>query len=218
MSEVWSDNFFVQLEPEAIRLALVRQWGLIGDALPSIDLNRPSRIRGWTNRELVAHLTLQPALLRRFLETASTAEPVVTLTQNLLGTKSLAEAIDEAAREGAEKGKLDFVRAVERATQPLIGADLENTVVTMQGPINLTDYLVTRCVEGVVHGRDLIEPVVPDAVAESVAADALISVLAQQAPTLVEEARKLPLPTWIDIATGRQAVSTEFDAVCPLMT
>jgi hypothetical protein len=28
----------------------------------------------------------------------------------------------------------------------------------MQGPIRLADYLVTRCVEAVVHGCDLVDP------------------------------------------------------------
>jgi Mycothiol maleylpyruvate isomerase N-terminal domain len=208
----------VRHEPEAIRLALLRQWALISKALPSIDLNSPSRIQGWTNRELVAHLTLQPTLLRRFLDKASSAKPSITLSQNLLGTKSLAEVIDAATREAAEKGELDFVRGVEQVRQPLMEADLASTVVAIQGPISLTDYLVTRCIEGVVHGRDLVDPVVPDSVAESITADALISVLVNRAPTLVEDAQKLPLPAWIDIATGRQPASGELGAVLPLMT
>ena len=59
------------------------------------------------------------------------------------------------------------------------------TIVTVQGPIRLVDYLVTRCVEAVVHGGDLVDPVEPDPDAQAVTAEALIAVLAVTAPERV---------------------------------
>ncbi len=97
-------------------------------------------------------------------------------------------------------------------------ADLSATVVTMQGPIRLVDYLVTRCVEAVVHGCDLAGPVRPDRVAQAITAGALLKALAARAPHLVREARQLPLPVWIDVATGRQPVSGSLAAAVPVMT
>ncbi|HUK73557.1 MAG TPA: hypothetical protein VLW50_33235 [Streptosporangiaceae bacterium] len=87
---------------------------------------------------------------------------------------------------------------------PLQAPDLSATVVTMQGPIRLADYLITRCVEAVVHGSDLVEPVSPDSVAQAITARALIEVLSLRAPRLVQQARNLPSPVWIDVATGRR--------------
>ena len=97
-------------------------------------------------------------------------------------------------------------------------ADLSATVVTMQGPIRLADYLVTRCVEAVVHGCDLVDPVRPDRVAQAITAGALLEALAARAPHLVREARQLPLPVWIDAATGRQPVPGSLAAAVPVMT
>ena len=56
---------------EDVRDALVRQWQAIATALPAVDLDVPSRVGGWRNREVVAHLCLQLVVLRRFVATAS---------------------------------------------------------------------------------------------------------------------------------------------------
>lgn len=155
--------------------------------------------------------------MRRFLTTASAQEPSVSLATNLAGTRSLATLIDASAREGAELGRVGFSTAVEEALPHLRAADLAATVVTMQGPILLVDYLVTRCVEGVVHGSDLVEPVEPDPIAQAVTAEALLEALSERAPHLVPVARRLPSPVWIDIATGRQSCSGDLAAAVPIM-
>ena len=66
----------------------------------------------------------------------------------------------------------------------LANADLAATVVTLQGPIILHDYLVTRCVEAVVHGYDFTGPIEPDTDAQAVACQALHDVLAARRPEL----------------------------------
>jgi Mycothiol maleylpyruvate isomerase N-terminal domain len=201
-----------------VRSALARQWGRIATTVPGLDLEAPSRIDGWRNREVVAHLTLQPVLLGRFLETASDRSPTVTLPSNLTGTGGLAQVVDSSARDAAARGRIDFGPALDRVLPSLQAADLAATVEAVQGPILLVDYLVTRCVEAVVHGCDLVDPVVPDRIAEAVAADALLSVLVARAPELEADARALPPPRWIDMATGRSPCSGPLAAVMPVMT
>ncbi len=141
---------------EDVRDALVRQWQAIATALPAVDLDVPSRVDGWRNREVVAHLCLQLVVLRRFIATVLMQHAMGSLAANLAGTHSLAEFIDASAREAAELGRVDFAEALDDALPSLRTAGLCLTVVTMQGPIRLVDYLVTRCVEAVVHGSDLV--------------------------------------------------------------
>ena len=196
----------------------MRQWEAIAAAVATIDLETPSRVAGWRNREVVAHLCLQPTLLRRFVATASTQHAVVNVAASLAGTHSLAGLVDASAREAAEAGRVDFAKAVDDAVPALRLAELSATVVTMQGPIRLVDYLVTRCVEAVVHGCDLVDPVSPDRAAQAITARALLEVLAVRAPDLFQEARRLPLPIWIDVATGRRPGPENLAAAVPVMT
>jgi len=203
---------------EEVRAALVRQWQAIGAAVPGIELDRPSRVDGWRNREVLAHLYVQPIMLGRFLETSGEVRsPALTATTNLAGTRSFGAAIDTSAREGAALGKADLAASAERVLPALLAADLGSSVVTVQGSILLVDYLVTRCVEAVVHGGDLIDPVEPDPVAQSVAARALMDVLATTAPDLVTVAESQPMPDWIDLATGRRVGAGALAQVLPVM-
>jgi hypothetical protein len=200
---------------EDARDALIRQWQAIAAAVVTLDLETPSRVAGWRNREVVAHLCLQPALLGRFIASASTRHAVVTVAASLAGTHSL---VDASAREAAEAGRVDFAKAVRDAVPALRAADLSVTVVALQGPIRLADYLVTRCVEAVVHGCDLVDPVSPDRDAQAITARALLEALTVRAPDLVREARQLPLSIWIDVATGRRPGSGNLAAAVPVMT
>ena len=203
---------------EDARDALIRQWQAIAAAVVTLDLETPSRVAGWRNREVVAHLCLQPALLGRFIASASTRHAVVTVAASLAGTHSLAGLVDASAREAAEAGRVDFAKAVRDAMPALRAADLSATVVTLQGPIRLADYLVTRCVEAVVHGCDLVDPVSPDRDAQAITARALLEALAVRAPDLVRDVRQLPLSIWIDVATGRRPGSGDLAAAVPVMT
>jgi len=112
---------------EDVRGALVRQWEAIAAAVATVDLEIPSRVTGWRNREVVAHLCLQPALLRRFVAAASRRDAVAGVAANLAGTRSLAGLIDASARQAAEAGRVDFARAVEAALPSLRAADLSAT-------------------------------------------------------------------------------------------
>jgi hypothetical protein len=200
-----------------VREVLIRQWRVVAQGVPGLDLELASRLPGWRNREVLAHLSLQPKLLGRFLATASTEPAQVSLVANLSGTSAFAETIDRTARLATDRD-LNFAANVERALPALERADLAATVVTMQGPIILHDYLVTRCVEAVVHGDDFTGPIEPDAGAQAVACEALYDVLAAQRPELLALARSLRPPTWLSIATGREPPPQALRGCCPLMT
>jgi hypothetical protein len=204
-------------EADRVRRALLCQWQLIEAHLPSLDLESPSRVEGWRNREVVAHLTMQPLLLARFLATASTQPPAVSLTSNLAGTRSLAAMIDAATRQAAD-GDLAFGNRVREVVGKLTDADLSATVTTVQGAISLADYLVTRCVEAVVHGGDLVAPVTPDEAALAITSDALARVLAEKAPDMLALTTELDPLTWVGAATGRQPPPAGLADVLPLMT
>jgi len=201
-----------------IRDALVRQWEGIAEIVPEIDLDRPSRLGGWRKREVLAHLYVQPFMLSRFLKTASHQVPSTQLLENLSSTRSYSELIDVSAREGAEKGKYNFGVALEATLPDLLEADLDTTITTVQGSISLTDYLVSRCIEAVVHGRDLVPPVDPDQAAEAITAGALRELLAIRSAHCLPEAERLPVGDWIAIATGRQQASGDLAAAVPLMS
>lgn len=140
------------------------------------------------------------------------------LSTNLAGTGSLAEIIDASARRDAELARLDFRRAVDDVLPELSASDLAATVATVQGSMLLVDYLVTRCAEAVVHGRDLVAPVAPDPITEVITVRALLDALAERASHLVRVAQDLSPSEWIDVATGRQSCSGQLAAALPLMT
>lgn len=202
---------------EDVRAALLRQWDLIADAVPRIDLSSPSRIAGWRNREVLAHLYAQPSLLVRFLESGSNAEPAGRATENLAGTRAYQDLIDASAREGARRNKFDLRVPVRRARATVLQSNMDTTIETFQGSISVADYLVTRCVEAVVHGGDLVDPVAPDPVAQAIVSTALLDLLAATTPDLAAEARALPVAEWIDVATGRAVASGPLAAATPVM-
>jgi hypothetical protein len=205
-------------EGEEVRSALIRQWQTVASAIPRLDLERPSRVAGWRNREVLAHLYVQPVLVSRFLATVSPTEPGSGVAANLSGTARFSDIIDASAREGATRGSFDLAVPLRRTVADLAGADLTVTITTLQGPIALTDYLVTRCVEAVVHAGDLVEPVPTDANAQAITAWALLQLLATKAPNLLAAASQLSEAEWIAAATGRAPVSGPLGSVLPVMT
>lgn len=200
-----------------VRAALRRQWSRIAGCVKPLDLDTPSRVPGWSNAHVLAHLTIQPLLLAKFLRTQSGAAASVSLAANLRGTGGLAEQIDTAAHQGSRLGHLAFAEHVQTVDGALLGADLDSTITSIQGPIRLADYLRTRCVEAVVHGSDFTPPVTPDPVALTVAADALRSVLRSVAPERDAVADAGNDEQFVDMATGRAIAPTSWSDIMPLM-
>ncbi|MGC1212110.1 MAG: maleylpyruvate isomerase N-terminal domain-containing protein [Micromonospora sp.] len=208
----------VRTDPSAVREALLCQWRRLAEAVSTLDLCTPTRVAGWTNGELVAHLAAQPLLLTRFLAGVAPPTADVTLEVNLSETGALAAAVDRAARTAARTGRLDLAGNIDRAVPALLAADLGRTVGTLRGAMALADYLVTRCVEAVVHGLDLVPPVAPDPRASAIAAQALRLVLRHRAPRLVPLASELDDVEWLELATGRRPASAALADVLPLLT
>jgi hypothetical protein len=201
----------VAFDSGQVRGALVRQWRLVAAAVPTLDLEGPSRIDGWRNAEVVAHLAVQPRLLIRFLGTAAAGPAELDVAANLSGTGSFRDLIDASAREDAARGRTDLGAGVDLAVPVLDRADLSVTITTLQGSIPLVGYLVTRCIEAVVHGGDLVAAVTPDPSARSITAGALMEVLAATAPGLVGQAGTLSEARWIEVATGRSPDRDDLD-------
>ncbi|MGH9302667.1 MAG: maleylpyruvate isomerase N-terminal domain-containing protein, partial [Acidimicrobiales bacterium] len=187
-----------------------------------LDLDRPSRIAGWRNRDVVAHLAVQPVLLARFLagsgDQGRSVSPSVTLVANLSGTTRFAAVIDASAREGGDAGRLNLGAHIDAVLPVLESVDLTGTITTFQGSITVVDYLITRCLEAVVHGGDLVDPVEPDRDALRIASHALIDVLAAKDPALLARARQLDPQCWVNVATGRDQCAGELSRAMPLMT
>jgi hypothetical protein len=139
------------------------------------------------------------------------------VTDNLNGTRAFKDLIDSSARKGARLGKFDLSGPLSEARELVLGADLSETIETVQGSISVLDYLVTRCVEAVVHGGDLIAPVSPDPAAESITSAVLLHVLSERSPQLLARAEALPPREWIDVATGRGTVTGPLAAAVPVM-
>jgi len=203
---------------EDVRSALIRRWELIARAVPEIDPAAPSRIDGWSNGEVLAHLYVQPHLVIRFLRTTGYEGTNLSASDNLAGTNKFKDLIDASARKGAKLNKFDLGISLASARGSVMRAPLHKTIQTLQGSITVADYLVTRCVEAVVHGSDLVQPVPPDPAAEKITVNALLNALSESAPHLVAEAQALPGRDWINVATGRVVAVGRLATGTPVMS
>jgi hypothetical protein len=155
--------------------------------------------------------------VKRFLDTESAGEAELGISENLARTKSFSELIDDSARKGATLNKVELRGPLEAVRDAVLAAHLDATITTLQGAISVSDYLVMRCVEAVVHGSDLAPPVTPDPNAEAITSEALLDTLGLSAPELVAEARTLPPERWIDLATGRAKAKGPLAEAMPVM-
>lgn len=210
-------------ELTAIDDVLRRQWLRLRRWLATLDpgvAGRPSALEGWTVGELVAHLG-------RGFETLAGVQPAAAGTVPL----SLGEYVG-AYRDGAEEiDRLTRDLAQRLAADPLRGLDdLASTALAqvgqlrelaadpvvqgLRGPIHLSDMLVTRLVELVVHGDDLVRslgrpvpagegPLEPDAV--RVVAEALLEVVVDRGGWDLEVVDPLG---WVRLAAGRAPYDT----------
>ncbi len=195
------------------------QWALLAaavDALDDASFGEPSTLPGWTVGDLVAHCARSGGALARALEAAdlppdadadADAGPdgaaVVDAVGYLGGVGSRAEAIAETARADAADLPPGELRASLRAavtdsdkalTAARAGAGAaagwERVIRSPGGPIRLGDFVVTRCVEGVVHGLDL--GIAPGRDALRIVARVLVDLLATRAPGRSVELRVPP--------------------------
>lgn len=198
------------LRAQWIRL---RTW--VGE-LDGATLARPSTLPGWSVADLVAHLA-------RSLDALAACQPAeagtvpASLGEYVRQYRGDAEHIARVTRETADEiaddllGGLDAHAAAALAQlQQLRDVVPDPVVRARRGPILLSDMVMTRLVELVVHADDLarstgrrapIEPAALDAVA-----GALLGVVVERGGWDLEVR---DASTWLRLATGREPYDTD---------
>ncbi|NUP20023.1 MAG: maleylpyruvate isomerase family mycothiol-dependent enzyme [Streptomyces sp.] len=148
-------------DPAKIRTAILAQFGNVRQAvrtLPPEQLALPTRLPGWTVRDLAAHVTMAVETVSRNLDRDEPAKPELTLLDWPFATAARAGDIAEDTRDlAAADPDLDalYARTEDRLTRKLADAPGDRLLAARTGAMTLADYLVTRTVELVVHTDDL---------------------------------------------------------------
>lgn len=238
-------------DPVKVRAALAAQVGALRAAVHELcagpdaerRLARPTRLGEWRVRELVAHLALQIAWVPRHVREPLRGAPALSLAQWVAGVGTVAPLLDAGTREYTAKAfdgspaevAAGFDDAAEELLALLEGPEVTDPARRFEirlGSMLLSDMLVTRLVETVVHADDLADALGRPAFAhdrQAVAAVVrlLADALAAQAPGGAVELRVPPYAvvqavegprhtrgtppnvvetdplTWIRLATGR---------------
>ncbi len=196
-------------------MAVSRQWQRVVDAvdaLPAAAFVAPSRLPGWTTADLIAHLARSVTALMEGLAAPPPATVGPTAVDYLTGVPGVADQIADRARRESAGRTPDALRdrlrsdvrsvAVSLADEP----DLDRLVATRAGGMRLGDYLVTRAVEGVVHGLDL--GVEPDRDATAIVVRTLTGLLAERQPGHSVEVRVPPYAAVQAVAGPRHTRGT----------
>jgi uncharacterized protein (TIGR03083 family) len=183
------------------RAGALAQFDLVAEAvaaLPDDAFATPTRLGTWTVAELVAHLTANVAAVTRALAEPAPAEAETDLLGYLTAMRDYAPGVAQRATELAHGVSPETLRerlalAVSTARADLDGAGDDRLVLVRLGAVRLSDFLVTRCVEGVVHGLDLRAatgvPESPDRTALTVVVRTFAALLAVAAPGRAVEIR-----------------------------
>ncbi|MEU0387123.1 maleylpyruvate isomerase family mycothiol-dependent enzyme [Streptomyces chartreusis] len=148
-------------DPVKIRTAVFTQFGHVREAVRTLtpdQLGLPTRLGGWTVRDLAAHVTMAVETVSRNLDREEPAKPELALLDWPFATAARAGDIADDTRElAAAHPDLDalYARTEERLTRKLADAPGDRVLAARTGAITLADYLVTRTVELVVHTDDL---------------------------------------------------------------
>ncbi len=148
-------------DPAKIRTAVLTQFGHVRQAVRTLtdeQLALPTRLEGWTVRDLAAHMTMAVESVSRNLDRVEPAKPELTLLDWPFATAARAGDIAHGTRDLAaanpDLGAL-YADVEERLTQSLADARGDRLLATRTGAMTLADYLITRTVELVVHTDDL---------------------------------------------------------------
>jgi uncharacterized protein (TIGR03083 family) len=220
--------------------ACLRQWTSLADVvdqLPDDVFSEPTRLTGWRVAELVAHFAAcVNAVPRRLAESAPQAEDLLTVAQYLTAAPSAGDVIaqreiDTAVRENPSQIRESLASALLNLRAALADVPGERVINTRFGAMRLDDFVVTRCLEGVVHGLDLAQVpgvvTVSDLEALRITTRALLDTMVAKAPGRAVELRVPPIAavqcvegprhtrgtppnvvetdasTWIELAAGR---------------
>lgn len=201
---------------DEVASVLREQWATLRSWLDEVDVHRFEDLRsvlpGWTVRELVAHLGYGVELLTAVRPAAPDAQPL-TIGSYVVQYQAAAPAIEQATCEvaAAMPDVLDGIDALAQAAWDALDRLHAPVVVARRGPLTMSDYLVTRLVEVVVHADDLHRSL-PVAAASPVLVEAQTIVARALAEAYEARSGTAPdtddLARWVRTATGR-AVSDD---------
>jgi len=182
-------------------VACVAQWVRVADAvdaLPDDAFDLPTELPGWRVNELVAHLVMCASSPARSLTEPAPDRAEATVAEYLLCLRAAASSIDErthalAAGQSPARLRTAVRAAVDSLSDVVVETDPARVIPTRLAPMRFDDFLVTRCVEGVVHGLDLDPVVDPGPGALRFAARALLNALVAKAPGHTVEVRVPPI-------------------------
>ncbi|MFF5144179.1 sterol carrier family protein [Streptomyces sp. NPDC013157] len=143
------------------RTAVLAQLSNVRDAVRTLtpeQLSLPTRLEGWTVRDLVAHIGMAVTAVHRALDQPEPAKADAVLLDWPFGTSGNSAAIaDFTRRLAADHPDLDaYLADVDASLRTLLDAHPGTRLLaTGAGALSLDDYLVTRTVELVVHTDDL---------------------------------------------------------------
>ncbi|MEU6550811.1 sterol carrier family protein [Streptomyces sp. NPDC046915] len=148
-------------DPVKIRSAVLGQLAHVQEAVRGLtpeQLALPTRLGGWTVRELVAHMGMALTAVERSLGLPEPAKQDAAPLDWPFATSANSSAIDEFTRRvaGQHPDLEAYLADVEDSLRTLL-AEHPGTrlLATNAGALPLADYLVTRAVELVVHTDDL---------------------------------------------------------------
>ncbi|MFE9252067.1 sterol carrier family protein [Streptomyces sp. NPDC007088] len=227
-------------DAQKTRAAVLAQFGHVRTAVSALtaeQLDGESGLGEWSVRELVAHLGMVLDSLNQRLAEAPPVAKALPLLDWPFATAGRAGNIDADVRRLAAvhpgPAALDSLLAgIDERARTLLPAALPGRLVgTRVGPMVLGDFLVTRCVELVVHSDDLSRATGLDVTLDRQALAActrlLADALAVKAPGASTEVRVPPYAvvqcvegprhtrgtppnvvetdprTWLRLATGR---------------
>lgn len=175
------------------------QFALLADAVAGLadtDFAKPTKLHGWDVAALVAHVAGNASTITDRVARGTTDAPENDVLGYLSGMSADADdvqrrAVDTAAGKKPKELRADVAAGAEALAK--VDAPLTLTIPGYNGTLSLGDYLVTRCVEGVVHGCDLRYatgvPAAPDPTALKVAVRILAALVERAVPGKAVEVR-----------------------------
>lgn len=181
--------------------ACVAQWTSIAfavDQLPDGAFGRATALPGWRVSELVAHLAMCASAPARWLLDPAPVKAETDAANYVLCLGGAAADIDLRTRERAGTKPPAQLRAEVRAAVDELAAvaavtDPARVIPTRLAPMRFDEFLITRLVEGVVHGLDLDPVVDADPLALRIATKVLLAALVAKAPGHTVEVRVPPI-------------------------
>ena len=216
-------------------------------ALPADVWKRSTRLPPWTVRELGFHVTDTTGVVVRAVAAGPVRTKPLTIAAYTSAWPEAAQEIaqrDRAAAAGLTPGEVVANAAGARADllAVLDATAGDPVVMARRGPLRLSDLMVTRVNELVVHSLDLsaavpdAEPVALDTAALGISTRMLTGILAERVPGHSVELRVPPYAaiqcvrgprhtrgtppnvvevepvTWIEIATGRSSWTSAIES------